>query len=150
VIIHPTGVVHGKRPKTSRKVVRPVDERMTHQSTGLPDDGLNGPLGDPILMMGADAGQAVFLAEFPKMRSKLRRGEGTIIEMIMRHRNTVVAKTGLEKRLGPEGVRSRQGDLMEDPDKARGMVHEDGTAMKTGRGTVSAIEKRRRPETEDS
>jgi hypothetical protein len=84
-----------------------MDIGMCHQSAGLPDDSLNGPFGDAVLMMGANPGEAIPLTQLREMRGEGGGGKGTIVEMVRGDRDSMVAKTRLKEIFGTQGVGGR-------------------------------------------
>ncbi|MFO7973939.1 MAG: hypothetical protein R6V12_04815, partial [Candidatus Hydrogenedentota bacterium] len=90
---------------------------------------MNVALGDPIVMMGANASILRDLSELFKMFSIVSTGESSgIVTEILRDNNTKITSKGFESFFGLEIFVSIEMDFVLYKDKARWMVNKEGTS----------------------
>jgi hypothetical protein len=143
MVVEPTRVIHGKGPQIGRKVLRPMDRGVAHKGASLPDDSLDSPFGDPILMVGAHPRETITLAQLRKMGGEGSGSKGTIVEVVGRDTHTMVPKTSLKEIFGPDSIGGGEGSLVEYPNKTGSMVNKDGATMITGSRTFLTSRKRK-------
>jgi hypothetical protein len=93
-------------------------------------DGLNVALGNPIVMMGANARKQSLLIEFEKVLGEgLRCEVAAVVEEVLLRNHSSVSTHELEGLLCLEGLGRAESGLQFDMDVARGGIDKDAAAF---------------------
>jgi hypothetical protein len=123
------GLLHGHRPQLRVGDLRPMNRSVEHHRAGDRHDGLDRPLGDSVVVMGPDAGEANRLLKRRQVAGEGVRREGfPVVGLVLLRDDANITAKQLVLFLGSKGLVGVQMGLKLDMDVARSVVNEDTAA----------------------